>query len=403
MIDSTQQLAGVDSDPRELLGFRFPTAELVAAAAALFDRPGNRQERGYARVLDGWSERATELLPGSWPELRIAPGMVEYRRFDRSQHDRARAAEQARLSDAWRRRKLEHDRATFGPMAFALTPAEIADLDAPKVVRPRGQIVAWSSRSRARLVKSIVSLDLAPLVSADRLPVMLTLTLPDNWLTVAPDGEAAARIFDRFRRAWAHRFGAPAWLWKREFQRRGAPHWHLWLVPPVELGEFREWLAGTWADAIANPDPEHDRRSRLAGTNVSQADGMAARDPKRLAIYFLKESLGGEGKAYQNAAPAQWRGKTIGRFWGVAGLRPAVATVELDPSVTVQLWRVLRHVRRSKGVTRRQLVERINQSTGEVRYRAVRRRVAARASAGWVAVNDGPALASQLARWLSTL
>lgn len=402
MIDSTQEALTAPLDARELLGFNFPTAELVDAAAALFERPGLRQEAGWARTIDGWAERATELKAGSWPELQIGPGLVGYRRRDRSAHDRQEARRHELGERAFRRRKAEHDRQTYGPMALALSDAEIAGLDAPVAIAPRGDIVGWSARSRMRLVKAIVSMDLAPLVTAERLPVMVTLTLPDRWLDVMPDGEVAAAKFDRFRRAWAHKWGAPSWIWKREFQGRGAPHWHLWLVPPaVPLRDFQMWLSKAWTDALDISDAGERSRSYRAGTNVSQADGMAARDPKRLAIYFLKESLGGESKAYQNRVPPEWAGGKVGRFWGYAGIELVVRTVELDPRLADQVWRVLRHVRHSKGVTRRVMVERIDQRTGVIRYRAVRRRAKSRGSAGWVAVNDGAALASQLARWIA--
>lgn len=403
MIDSTQETRHAGIDPREVLGFSFPTAQMLDAAVAMFTRPALRQENGWAHTIDGWSERATYLARGSWPELKIAPGMVAYRRHDRSADERAREKQKQSADKLFRLRKLEHGLQKYGAMAFALTDAEIAGLSGTGSSRSRGQITNWSTRSRTNLVKTIVSLDLAPLVMNGRLPVMVTLTLPDRWEEVMPDGEIASKKFDRFRRAWSHKWGAPSWIWKREFQGRGAPHWHLWLVPPADEWEFKTWLSAAWTDALDIQDIGERMRSYGAGTNVSQADGMAARDPKRLAIYFLKESLGGEGKAYQNAVPAAWRGKRVGRFWGYAGIELAVRTVELDPRRAALVWRILRHVRSSKGVTRQVLVQRVNQKTGVVRYRKVRRRAVARGSAGWIAVNDGASMAVQLARYLDSL
>lgn len=294
---------------------------------------------------------------------------------------------------------------TYAPMALGPSWEDYAAIDGSAVVdRSRGAITRWTPRSRTNLVRTILSLDLSVLVTGDRLPVMVTLTLPDRWQEVMPTGAVAARKFDNFRRAWAKRWGAPSWIWKREFQGRGAPHWHLWLVPPTDdHREFTTWLSAAWTRALAIADPGEHRRSLLAGTNVSRTEGMKARDPKRLAIYFLKESIGGESKAYQNEVPREWAGEVVGRFWGVAGIDKSIRTIDLDPTVAAEVWRVLRHIRRSRGVTRSVRVPRIDQRTGVVRYRTVRRRSVARGSGGWVAVNDGAAAGSQLARWLATL
>lgn len=391
-------------DPAEFLGFAFPTSELIDAAASMFPRPYRTQARWGSTGPRSWSERA-ELAPGSWPRLTIGPGLLAMQRHDLSADERSHERQRQNREKAFQRRQAEHRRATYGPMAFALTPAEIAGLDQPadSAGQTRGEIVRWSARSRGRLVRKILSLDLAALIDGDRLPVLVTLTLPGRWLEVTPTAEHAAAAMARFKLAWFRRWGiAPAWIWKREFQRRGAPHWHLWLVPPTgDLTEFRRWLAFAWTNALQVRDAEEAKLSRLRGTHVSEADGMRARDPKRLAVYFLKESLGGEGKAYQNDSPAEWAGQSVGRFWGTVGMQEITRTIDLDPELADDVWRILRHVRESSAGVRTVLVQRVNQRTGVVRTRSVRRRVKVRAAAGWIAVNDGAVTASQLARWLT--
>ena len=54
-------------------------------------------------------------------------------------------------------------------------------------------------------------------------------------------------------------------------------------------------LAAGLGECLGGPDVA--RLHRAAGTGVDYAEGARARDPKRLAIYFLKESLGGAGKS----------------------------------------------------------------------------------------------------------
>jgi hypothetical protein len=62
-------------------------------------------------------------------------------------------------------------------------------------------------------------------------------------------------------------------------------------------------------------------------------NGLKACDPKRLAVYFTKHSspnLHGD-KEYQHIVPELWQqpGHGPGRFWGVYGLKKALAVVEI--------------------------------------------------------------------------
>lgn len=382
-------------DARALLGFNFPSADLLDASAGLFPAPSRSQSVWGKVAPDCWSEGATALREGPWPRLEVGPGLVRLTRHDLNADERSRARRDSERA-GWVDAEVEYQRAMLHEPMWKV---ELR----PDPKPTRGEVVEWSAKSRSNLIRSILSLDLAPIVAADALPVMVTLTLPDRWLEVAPDAETAARKFANFRRAWSDRWGAPSWLWKREFQRRGAPHWHLWTVPPSnDLREFQAWLSAAWTRALDIADPDERARSLNAGTNVSMADGMRARDPKRLAIYFLKESLGGEGKAYQNLPPAEWSGASVGRYWGVVGMDYALRSIDLDPNYAHLVWRVLRGIRRSRRVTRSVSVPRVNQTTGELTYRRMRRRVASRGSAGWVAVNDGPAVGAALARLLDS-
>lgn len=436
-------------DAARLIGFKFPSGDLLSAAASLFPVPAHRQERAWEttarhRVGSEWvtnaagkpvkrdvyeyeqSERAVGWREGSYPELVIGPGLLQYRRRDRSSEDRSQLTAHERADKEFqlraanlRARAAELHAQLHGPMVWALTDGEIQALDGSEVVgRSRGEIVTWSTRSRTNMVKTLLSLDLSHLVAGESLPVMVTLTLPGDWEKVTPDAKTAARKFDNFRRAWAHKWGAPAWIWKREFQRRGAPHWHLWLQPPTaDYRAFVTWLSLAWTDALEIEDDEERRRSYLVGTNVSQAEGMKARDPKRLAIYFLKESLGGEGKAYQNRSPQSWAGESVGRFWGFAGLEKSLVQIDLEPADALTVWRILRHIRSARFVTRELRVMRqprlrrppfadrytpkLPDDSGRVNFRKVRRPSKSAGSGGWIAVNDGAVAASQLARFLS--
>jgi hypothetical protein len=57
--------------------------------------------------------------------------------------------------------------------------------------------------------------------------------LPGGWESVAPDGASVKGHMMLWRKRFQREWGEPArYIWKLEFQRRGAPHIHLWMAPP---------------------------------------------------------------------------------------------------------------------------------------------------------------------------
>jgi hypothetical protein len=257
---------------------------------------------------------------------------------------------------------------------------------------------------------------------------MITLTYPGDWLTVAPNGATCKIHLEMLRKRYQRAFGEDlACLWKQEFQRRGAPHFHLLMVPPAGTSEdgqyFRQWLSVNWAAVVSHPDPDQYYRHVLAGTAVDWAEGLKSTDPKRVADYFAKHGSF-SAKEYQNCVPQEWRkpGRGPGRFWGVWGLKPARVGVRVSQSDGVKLGRLLRRWARAQGVTRQATVRRVRGGDARSAYSDViglagaivlrSRRVRYRHSRvrakrlptnrGWVSCNDGAAFASQIARWLTS-
>lgn len=293
----------------------------------------------------------------------------------------------------------------------------------------RGKVAGWSRASRARMVRTLAEVDYSSLLRGGRVPVMVTLTLPGDWVTVAPTAAEFKRLVDKLRKRWGRRWGTPlVGVWKLEFQRRGAPHLHVLTAIPGE--NFRAWLSETWADVVAHPDPEQRARHLVAGTGVDMAEGMRARDPKRVAVYFSKHGISesGKDKSYQDVAPAEWAEAGTGRIWGVWGLDRVTAEVALTYQEAVEVQRLLRRWQRSqrvrvaRWVTRRVRPEIIDMETGEVlqeaKYRRRRTHVrmgSGRAGGGekWVlenqrgagfqVVNDGPATAAMIRRLVESL
>ncbi len=204
---------------------------------------------------------------------------------------------------------------------------------------------------------------------------------------------------------WSH---SPIPATGKPFQRRGAPHIHLWMVPPISPGRsgrgFAKWLSETWAQVVDHPDAEQKARHRLAGTAIDVRNGLRACDPKRLAIYFTKHSspnMHGD-KEYQHVVPELWRepGRGPGRFWGVYGLKKAIVAVEVTQDAYIAARRIVRRWSRNQAVygdsgshfptavvprTATRLVPRIIRNTGVVTHRRVRRRRTLCIKAGWPA------------------
>jgi hypothetical protein len=201
---------------------------------------------------------------------------------------------------------------------------------------------------------------------------MLTLTYPDDWRSVVPDGDTFKRHLlayrKRYERAWKVPLRA---VWKMEFQRRGAPHLHIQLVPPtgrVDGRSFREWNAHTWVDIVGSSGEERARHLavHLGPRVVDYAEGMRSSDPRRLAVYFAKHGAYAD-KEYQNHAPAEWLHRpgcpdygvawrvlavcdgcrSVGRFWGYWHLSPVRVEVEVTPREADAARRTLRRYARA--------------------------------------------------------
>lgn len=281
---------------------------------------------------------------------------------------------------------------------------------------PARVIAEWSRRSRARMVRALAEIDFDTW-EGDTF-AMVTLTLPGEWQRVAPNGRAMKDALERFRVRWIRATGRK-WqvAWKMEFQRRGAPHFHLLMKPPALVaGErFESWLSRVWAECVRAEGSERERHE-AAGTNVDY--GYRTTDPKRVAVYFLKHSSKtADSKEYQHIVPEAWRspGNGPGRFWGIAGLTRTAASVELSAAMFYQLRRELRKLHRSKqaktALDRRRFL--LSQMVGETWRRptledlpffGLRRNRLLRSAkgGGFVVLNDAPAVAHVMAQWLAS-
>jgi hypothetical protein len=409
-VQERPDVVDVDAGLRALLdpAAGFPTPQLVRAAADLFVRDGDLTPASYGPLgtpvrlaaADGYSQ--TPNATGSDDRraegrdflVQVAGGVVGLRLVDHERRARTEARTVlSRELARWNEKTQQYE-------IVLRTPSRV--------------VTAWSRKSRARMTRTLSELDYAPMFAAGRTPAMITLTYPGDWQTVAPSGRAVKRHVRTLMKRWSKVFGhRPAYLWKLEFQRRGAPHLHLFAVPALgtvsclccgEQLEFRDWLSHAWADIVAHPDLEQRRRHRLAGTGVDYREGARMTDPKRLALYFRKHGGAAGGKEYQHLVPMEWRTaeRGPGRFWGYCGLRVVRCETYVDLDTYLQLRRTLRRLSRSRRLTRKTRVPRVDTTTGVLTWRTVTRRLEhldhGGLNGGFVIVNDGPATAFALSR-----
>ncbi len=407
---ATGDLRAIDA-----LGLRFPSPEMVTAAAALFEPA--------APWASGPGLLSTEPESGRF-RITVGPGVV---RLGWTNPVRAEKAAERAVSHHQRdvddakfhvRNDLELDAGHGDQAVVSLTRRSPTEDDR---CCTGGVITEWSRKSRSAMCRTFAELDYTPLVESGRVPAMVTLTYPGDWEIVTPDGASVKRHMVLWRKRFQREYGEPArYIWKLEFQRRGAPHIHLWMAPPISPGRsgrgFAQWLSASWAQIVDHPDPEQKARHLLAGTAVDVRSGLKACDPKRLAIYFTKHSspnLNGD-KEYQHIVPELWQqpGRGPGRFWGVYGLKKAIAIVEVAQDAYLTARRIVRRWSRSQVAygdpgsrfptavvprTAVRLVPRVNRNAGAVKYRKVRRRRTlcnqGGLAGGYALVNDGPGFA----------
>lgn len=173
----------------------------------------------------------------------------------------------------------------------------------------RGKIQYLSSRARTKMLFTLS-------VTKVEFKSMITLTYPAIHPT---SGVVVKRHLNKFRVTFARAFGGSQ-FWFLEFQRRGAPHFHLLstVAHPSEL--HRATMAELWVNAqsllygptvvdIVSRETIDLRytcyqvhRHKKAWEELRSKDGAI----KYTAKYALK--------TYQKAVPAQFQ--DVGRFWG---------------------------------------------------------------------------------------
>ena len=180
------------------------------------------------------------------------------------------------------------------------------DQQAPR----RGRIEKRSRRSLSRLAFTAFN-------TSVEFKSMITLTYP---VKVPTNGKSVQADLYQFLRRSRVRFGLYSYLWFLEFQRRGAPHYHILTTVKNPQQYHRNDMAKIWSEWIVPYDYQYCEVATEKLFHVKQLDVFkvhshqdawaAIRKPDGAKRYVLKYAL----KPEQVIVPRGYQ--DVGRFWG---------------------------------------------------------------------------------------
>lgn len=198
------------------------------------------------------------------------------------------------------------------------------DWDPPCPPEKRGEVTEFSRKSRRRLMRKMMKVESGRLCD----PVFLTLTWHKEW---EAEHDEVQRQLNAFLQALRRQWPDNRYLWRLEFQKRGAPHIHLILWRPagsngLDANDVEEWASETWHRITEEPSEHH----REYGADCRKITSW-----REASAYVSKYC----GKVEENPQV-----EYTGRRWGTSRSLPVepVASFEADLDFIHQLRRILR-------------------------------------------------------------
>jgi hypothetical protein len=169
----------------------------------------------------------------------------------------------------------------------------------------RGEIQVFSAKSRYRLFQTLHKLEFKTVT-------FCTLTYPAEFPTDAKVYKAHLKEYRRRFELW---FGKYPAVWRLEFQKRGAPHYHIMYLDAPFIN-IQDWCE-LWHDVIRSNDPAHLKN----GVDVKLVTGGA--ESKLVASYLAKyvAKIDDRIQSCMKINPGRWWGK-----WNIAEEKP----IEVD-------------------------------------------------------------------------
>lgn len=198
----------------------------------------------------------------------------------------------------------------------------------------RGEVQGFSGASRRRLMYLLASVDRTRV----EVPLFVTLTYPgEDWERFGGRKEEVKRHLDVLRHWLFYHHPGAIVIWRLEFQKRGAPHFHL-LVFGVGFIDCH-YLAYEWHKAVGSGQATH----LLSGTQVCACKSWV-HATSYVSKYLAKKESFADSDVPIHSLP--------GRIWGIWGRkflpREAVEYALTDEQL-FQLRRIMRGYCRSAG------------------------------------------------------
>ena len=167
----------------------------------------------------------------------------------------------------------------------------------------RGEVNTFTRPSRNRLIREISSY-------GKLCPIFITLTYGSEY----PDAKGSKKHLDRWWKRVAREFPDYWAVWKLEFQKRGAPHYHLLVYSKEEKPRIpKEWISDSWSEVVG------DESIRKTGTRVESL--RSHRGGIWYATKYLAKvenpSNGKDSERPESGKQDGTQSPSAGRFWGV--------------------------------------------------------------------------------------
>lgn len=189
----------------------------------------------------------------------------------------------------------------------------------------RGVVSGFSKASRSRMMSRL------SMLQKHRLPLFVTLTYPSKFPNVKQAKEHFRAFVERLRRAYPG-FG---FVWKLEYQKRGAPHFHL-LLWGLTLAQARDFVPVAWFMVAGRGFPEHLAFHRGELHNKPCVEEIRSfRGVVSYASKYMTKDLGADPHTGEISQ---------GRVWGIRGKVPfsPILQFRLDMDQALQFRRSVR-------------------------------------------------------------
>lgn len=189
----------------------------------------------------------------------------------------------------------------------------------------RGKIKGFSKSARRRMMRMMAK------VNKNDVPQFLTLTYPKEYSSNPEDWKYH---LDKFKRRMKYRYPEFSGIWKLEFQKRGAPHFHLlvWGLPKYGMKEI---ISNQWYESVNSGDKKH----LLAGTEIKKIRSW------RGVMSYVSKYMG---------KVIEFEEIEAGRFWGAFN-RDFIpwSKIEKYEVFQNQIIMAMRYMRRYAGIKSR--------------------------------------------------